>query len=94
MKVVIHESAARDLDEIVDWISQDNPPAAARVADRIRAKIERLAVLGLPNIGRPGQLEGTRELVEAPYIIVYAIDQPNQLIDILAIVHGARDREI
>ena len=66
MKVVIHESAARDLDEIIDWMSQDNPHAAARVADRIRAKIERLADLGLPNIGRPGLLEGTRELGEAP----------------------------
>ncbi|WP_338312565.1 type II toxin-antitoxin system RelE/ParE family toxin [Bradyrhizobium sp. TM239] len=70
------------------------PHAAARVADRIRTKIERLAVLGLPHIGRPGLLEGTRELVEAPYVIVYAGDQPNQLIDVLAILHGARDREI
>jgi addiction module RelE/StbE family toxin len=94
MKVVIHESAARDLDEIIDWISRDNPGAAARVANRIRAKIERLAVLGLPNIGRPGLLEGTRELVEAPYVIVYAVDQPNQLIDVLAILHGAKNREI
>lgn len=94
MKVVIHESAARDLDDIIDWISQDNPHAAARVADRIRAKIERFAVSGLSHIGRPGLLEGTRELVEAPYIIVYSVDQPNELIDVLAIFHGARNREI
>jgi toxin ParE1/3/4 len=94
MKVVIHESAARDLDEIINWISQDNPRAAARLADRVRAKIERLAVSGLSHIGRPGLLEGTRELVEAPYIIVYAIDLPNQLIDVLAILHGAKNREI
>lgn len=94
MKVVIHESAARDLDEIIDWISQDNPRAATRLADRIRTKIERLAVTGLSHIGRPGLLEGTRELVEAPYVIVYTIDQPNQLIDVLAVLHGARNREI
>jgi toxin ParE1/3/4 len=94
MKVVIHESAARDLDEIINWISQDNPRAAARLVDRVRAKIERLAVSGLSHIGRPGLLEGTRELVEAPYIIVYAIDLPNQLIDVLAILHGAKNREI
>ncbi|MET4216292.1 toxin ParE1/3/4 [Bradyrhizobium sp. LB7.2] len=94
MKVVIHESAARDLDEIINWISQDNPRAAARLADRVRAKIERLAVSGLSHIGRPGLLERTRELVEAPYIIVYAIDLPNQLIDVLAILHGAKNREI
>lgn len=94
MKITIHESAARDLDEIVDWISTDNPYAAARMANRIREKIERLAVQGLSHIGRPGQLNGTRELVEAPYIIVYAIDEPNELIDVLAILHGARSREI
>ena len=65
MKVVIHESAARDLDEIIDWISKDNPRAAAQLAERVRARIERLAIPGLSHIGRPGQLEGTRELVEA-----------------------------
>ncbi|WP_407123039.1 hypothetical protein [Bradyrhizobium sp. STM 3561] len=32
MKVVSHASAARDLDEIIDWISQGNPIAAARIA--------------------------------------------------------------
>ncbi|MGY4416479.1 toxin ParE1/3/4 [Bradyrhizobium sp. LB7.1] len=70
------------------------PAQQRRLADRVRAKIERLAVSGLSHIGRPGLLERTRELVEAPYIIVYAIDLPNQLIDVLAILHGAKNREI
>ena len=94
MKVVLLESAARDLDEIIDWISQDSPIAAARAARRILARMERLAASGLPNIGRAGLLEGTRELVEAPYIIVYAVDQSDQAIEVLAILHGAKDRKI
>ena len=44
-------------------------------------------------MGRPGLVEGTRELVEPPYIIVYMVDEPADEIVVLAIVHGARDRE-
>ncbi len=44
-------------------------------------------------MGRPGRVEGTRELVEPPYIIVYGVDEPADEISVLAIVHGARDRE-
>jgi toxin ParE1/3/4 len=39
------------------------------------------------------KVKGTRELVEAPYIIVYMVDEPADEIAVLAIVHGARDRE-
>jgi toxin ParE1/3/4 len=93
MKVVVHETAAGDLDGILDWISRDNPRAAAQLVRRILARIDRLAVPGLSHIGRPGLIEGTRELVEVPYIIVYSVDEPGDEIAVLAIVHGARDRE-
>ena len=93
MKVVVRETAAGDLDDILDWISRDNSRAAARLVRRILARIDRLAIPGLSLIGRPGLVEGTRELVEAPYIIVYAVDEPADEITVLAIVHGARDRE-
>jgi plasmid stabilization system protein ParE len=45
------------------------------------------------HIGRPGLVEGTREFVEAAYIIVYMVDETADEITVLAIVHGARDRE-
>jgi toxin ParE1/3/4 len=38
-------------------------------------------------------VDGTRELVEAPYIIVYTVDEQGDEIAVLAIVHGATDRE-
>jgi toxin ParE1/3/4 len=93
MKVVVREAAASDLDDIFDWISRDNPRAAAELVRRIRARINRLAISGLSHVGRLGLVEGTRELVEAPYIIVYVVDEPSDEITVLAIVHGARDRE-
>lgn len=70
MKVVVREAAAGDLDDILDWISGDNPRAGAELVRRILARIDRLAIPGLSHIGRPGLVEGTRELIEPPYIIV------------------------
>ena len=93
MKVDVREDAARDLDDILDWISRDSPRAAAELVRRILARIDRLTIPGLSHVGRPCLVEGTRELVEAPYIIVYAVDEPANVITILAIVHGARDRK-
>jgi toxin ParE1/3/4 len=43
-------------------------------------------------IGRPGREHGTRELVQRPYIIVYEVDEMNQEIVILAVVHGRQKR--
>ena len=93
MKVVVREAAAGDLDGILDWISRDNPRAAAKLVPRILARIDRLTAPGLSHIGRPGLVKGTRELVEAPYIIIYMVDGPADEIVVLAIVHSTRDRE-
>lgn len=93
MKVIVHESAARDLDGIFNWISKDSPGAAAVLVRRIQLRINRLAVAGLSHMGRPGLVEGTRELLETPYIIVYSVDEAAGAIEVIAIVHGARDRQ-
>ena len=93
MKVIVRERAARDLEDIFAWISKDNPRAAAEMVERIGLRINRLAISGLSYIGRPGLVEGTRELVEPPYIIVYSVDEAAGEITVLAVMHGARDRD-
>jgi plasmid stabilization system protein ParE len=40
-----------------------------------------------------GRDEGTHELVEAPYIIVYEVHEERDEIVVLSIFHGAQDRE-
>ena len=50
-----------------------------------------LATPALADMGRPGLVEGTRELLEWPYIIVYKVHDDQKEIVILSIVHGARD---
>jgi toxin ParE1/3/4 len=60
---------------------------------RIEAKVMRLATPELTHMGRPGLVEGTRELLEWPYVIVYKVyDERNEIV-ILSVVHGPQDRE-
>jgi addiction module RelE/StbE family toxin len=94
MNVFIHESARADLDSIFEWIAKDNPSAAAKVVARIRYKIKLLELDALARMGRPGRAKGTRELIESPYIIVYKVDDRRCLVSVVAIIHGARDREV
>jgi plasmid stabilization system protein ParE len=58
------EPAARDeLDHVLAWIAKDNPRAAFEMVARIEAKVMQLETPELTNMGRPGLVEGTRELL-------------------------------
>jgi plasmid stabilization system protein ParE len=92
MKVLVRAKADEDLDGIFAWIAKDNPRAAASMIRRIRGRIGRLATPGLEHMGRPGLDPGTRELVEAPYIIVYEVHEAREEVEVLYILHGAQDR--
>jgi plasmid stabilization system protein ParE len=59
---------------------------------RMRAKVMRLESPQLTHMGRPGLVEGTRELLEWPYIIVYKVYEERNEIVVLSVVHGAQDR--
>jgi toxin ParE1/3/4 len=87
MKVVLREAAEDDLDRIFVWISKDNPVAAADIIARIRDRISLLELDSPAQMGRRGLVEGTRELVEYPYIIVYRVDEDRQEVTVVAIFH-------
>ena len=74
--------------EIHDHIAKDSPGAARRVVTQIRKDAGLL--LEQPSMGRPGRIEGTRELVvsRCPFIIAYRVDGDE--IPILAVIHTAR----
>lgn len=93
MKVIVREKAEEDLDRIFAWIAEDNPRAAADMVSRIRDHINLLELDNVAHMGRPGFVDGTRELIEYPYIIIYSVDDPRREIDVLSIVHGAQERE-
>jgi toxin ParE1/3/4 len=79
--------ALDDRDEIFSYIEQDNPRAAVLVDDRVGAQVIRL--MQFPESGRPGRVEGTRELVidQTPYIAAYRIIDDTG--HILRVLHGA-----
>ena len=93
MKVTFEPAASDDLDRIFDWITKDNPRAAQNMIARIENKVMRLESPELSYMGRPGLVEGTRELLEWPYIIVYKVYEDREEVVIVSIVHGAQDRE-
>jgi toxin ParE1/3/4 len=92
MKIVIRQKADADLGGIFDWINHDNPAAATLIVRRIREDIGRLTIPGMSEIGRPGRDAGTRELVDTPYIVVYEIHEQQEMVEVLAVFHGAQDR--
>lgn len=93
MKVVFRSAAYGDLDRIFIWIANDRPQSAHTVIDRILDSAERLG--RFPHLGHAGRRAGTFEWVVAglPYIIVYQINSDDDLIDVVAVVHGAQDRD-
>lgn len=88
-QLVIAAPAARDLEQIVDYIALDNPIAAERVYRGIVQSVQQLSEF--PSMGRPGRHPETRELsvVELPYLIVYEVRA--EVVIILAVFHTARD---
>ncbi len=58
--------AAGQFEAAVNYIQQENPGAARKVAQTVIDRIERLATF--PGTGRPGEVKGTREIVEILYI--------------------------
>jgi toxin ParE1/3/4 len=65
--------ALDDLKAAGDYIAQDNPAAARRMANRVREAVELLQ--DQPNLGRPGRLTDTKELVVSgtPFVVVYRV---------------------
>lgn len=89
MIIVWSPEAIEDLASLQAYIAEDSPAAAQRVALRILQDVEAL-LPDNPEIGRPGRVLGTRELVipRTPYIVPYRV-QGNS-IQILRVYHGAR----
>jgi toxin ParE1/3/4 len=88
MKVRWSPEAATDLTSITQYIRRENAAAALRVARIIYRSAAELDKF--PLRGRPGRVNGTRELVISPlpYIVVYRIRE--NFIEIAKVLHGAQ----
>ncbi len=86
MRVRWSDRARDDFYEAIAYIAKDSPTAAERVQDRLEQAIARLATQ--PSMGRPGRVDGTRELVVGgtSYIIPYRVR--GQEVHLAAMVHA------
>jgi len=68
------------------YIARERPGAAARTATTLLSAVERLTAL--PNLGRPGRVSGTRELVVpgTRYVIAYRLRGGH--LEIIGVFHG------
>jgi|ERR1035437_10129950 toxin ParE1/3/4 len=87
-EIVWTRRASKELADLHAYISEDSPSAADRQAEIVMSAVDRL--INFPEKGRPGRRRRTRELVVAgtPYIVAYRVGA--SIIEILAILHGAR----
>lgn len=88
MKLEWSAWAQVDRGAIFDYIEADNPRAAIAVDERIEKLTQTLARFS--GSGRPGRIEGTRELVisRTPYIAAYRI--AGDTVYILRVLHGSQ----
>jgi toxin ParE1/3/4 len=77
-----------DLDHVFDFVATTNLRAARVMVETIDRAVEGLTAH--PQIGRPGRVAGTRELVvpRTPYIVAYRLGRG--AIEIVGVIHGAR----
>ena len=90
MTVVITPDALGSIEHIYTYLAQRSPEHARRVKERILAAAQSLSIL--PNRGRPGEVEDTRELLvtRLPYTIVYTVFE--QTVYVLGVYDQRRDR--
>jgi len=88
VKIVWSPRAIRHLIAIREYIEKDSDQNAALVARRILEAVDLLQTH--PNMGRPGRLSNTRELVISgtPYIIPYRVRR--ERIELMAVFDGHR----
>lgn len=89
MKFVWTPQAVEDLNSLYLYLLERNPDAAKRTLKRVYDVID-LVLRDNPRAGRPGRVEGTRELVitQTPYVVPYRLRKGT--IEVLRVYHGAR----
>lgn len=90
-QIVWTKSAQEDLKQIVSFIAVDNPSAAERFGVAFIDQVEQIAQF--PWSGRrvpEKKTERLRELIYAPYRIIYEISGNQSIIYIVRIWHAAR----
>ena len=89
MRVRWTSQAEQDRADVMAYIAADNAHAAIAMDELFGLAAARLT--DFPLLGKPGQIAGTRELiVHESYRLIYEVDQADETVWVLALVHTAR----
>lgn len=90
MKLFWLPRAIANRDAQIDYIAQENPKAAIEQGDRIENQVSQL--IDHPEMGRPGRVKGTRELVigRTRFIVVYRVKPRAKRIELMRVLHGSQ----
>ncbi|MFA7504999.1 MAG: type II toxin-antitoxin system RelE/ParE family toxin [Burkholderiaceae bacterium] len=91
-RIVWRPMAEADLDDIIDYIAQDNPTRAEEFGHELRDKVRLLAQHPkLGHGGRPGLPACVRELVaHQHYIVFHRLLVEARIVEILRVRHTSR----
>ena len=88
MTILWTPRALADVAAVLAEIAAEDPGAASRFNDRLLELVETTLVTQ-PQMGRPGRVTGTRELIVHPrYILAYRVR--GEVLELLAFRHTAR----
>jgi toxin ParE1/3/4 len=87
MNIIWSPEAIQDLISLRAYTAEESPAGARRIVARILHDVEHL-LPDNPQMGRPGRVPGTRELVipQTPYIVPYRAQRST--LQILCVFHG------
>lgn len=89
-RLIYTKPAERDLEEIVRFIAQDNVRAAHEVGLALAELAESLTGFPLRGTVLRGRI-GVHKVVQAPYVVLYRVDQERQMVRVLRFWHARRD---
>ena len=90
MRIRWTPAAAADLQQISDYLREHHPHYRQATLRKLYDTIHKLREA--PHLGKPGRVEGTREILfpPMPYVAVYRVRE--QGIEVLRIWHTAQNR--
>jgi toxin ParE1/3/4 len=89
MEIVVSPDAETDLEEIGDYIAQDNPERAATFIEEIYARFETISRTPRAYAERPEIDPGVRACVHGSYVIFFYVT--DSAVEIARVLHGARN---
>lgn len=89
MRVTFSPAAARDIEEIGDYIHAENPIAAVRFITALRARCVKIGDAPKSGVARPSLWPGLRSVPFRRYVIFYTLASDSVRIE--RVLHGARD---